>query len=450
MSEKSRRKARTSSDRAASESDAFPKNTMVQDRQVWQKDGKEMVRVPAGEFLYGEDKHKVSLPEFWIDRTPVTNAEFTRFAQATGYKTTAERTGVGCANTGSKWEEVFGADWQHPGGPQTDTQSNADHPVVQVSWEDAVTYAEWVGKRLPTEQEWEKAARGMDGREYPWGDQEPTRELCNFNRNEEGTTPVGKYSPQGDSPYGCVDIAGNVWEWTASDHDSGGKVLRGGGWSHPAEYVRLTLRSPHHPDDRYDTDGFRCVRGALPIVTERLVLRRYTHDDIPDVLGFASQPSVAGVTSRRIPATEEGVRKYIDLQNSYQPFEEDKVFELAIERKEDGKVIGLLGLIHQDGGQGEVGWALGVEYRGQGYATEAARALMDYGFKSLGLHRIHADTSTENPASWRIMERLGMRREGLLRGAVYEEGEWVDRYVYGVLADEWSDAGWNSCAGCLR
>jgi RimJ/RimL family protein N-acetyltransferase len=180
---------------------------------------------------------------------------------------------------------------------------------------------------------------------------------------------------------------------------------------------------------------------TLPIVTERLVLRKFTPDDIPDVLGFASQSSVAKVTSRRIQATEEGVRKYIDLQNSYQPFEKDKVFKVAIKRKEDGKVIGLLGLICQDHGQGEMGRALGVEYRGRGYATEAARALMDYGFDSLGLHRIHADTSTDNLASWRMMKRLGMRREGLLRGAVYEEGKWVDRYVYGMLADEWRDTG---------
>ena len=162
------------------------------------------------------------------------------------------------------------------------------------------------------------------------------------------------------------------------------------------------------------------------------------------MLRFASQPSVARVTSSRMPATEEGVRQYIDEQNSYQPFEKDRVFELAIERKEDGTVIGLVGLICQDHGQGEMGWALGVEYRGQGYATEAARALMDYGFTSLGLHRIHADTNTDNLASRRIMERLGMRREGLLRGAVYEDGKWVDRTVYGLLADEWRDAG-TSC-----
>ena len=180
---------------------------------------------------------------------------------------------------------------------------------------------------------------------------------------------------------------------------------------------------------------------TLPLITERLALRRYTYDDIPDVLAFASQPSVAKVLPERIPATEEGVRKYINQQNSYQPFEKDKVFELAVERQEDGRVIGLLGLICRDPGQGEIGWALGVEYRGQGYATEAARALMDYGFNALGLHRIHADTNSDNLASWRIMERLGMRREAVLRDSVYEDGQWLDRVIYGMLADEWRDIG---------
>jgi RimJ/RimL family protein N-acetyltransferase len=177
----------------------------------------------------------------------------------------------------------------------------------------------------------------------------------------------------------------------------------------------------------------------LPIVTARLVLRRYTRDDIPDVLGLASQPSLAGVFAERIQATVEGVRKYIDVQNSYQPFEKGRVFELAIERKEDRRVIGFVGMIRREHGQAEIGWGLGVEYRGQGYATEAARALMGYGFHSLGLHRIYADTNTDNLASWKIMERLGMRREGLLRSALYKEGQWLDQYVYGMLADEWRD-----------
>ena len=104
-------------------------------------------------------------------------------------------------------------------------------------------------------------------------------------------------------------------------------------------------------------------------------------------------------------------------------------------------MIGFVGLIRQDHGQGEVGWALAAEHRGQGYATEAAGALIAYGFYSLGLRRIHADTGIDNLASMRMMERLGMRREGLLRCAVYEEGKWVDRVAYGILADEWRDAG---------
>jgi ribosomal-protein-alanine N-acetyltransferase len=178
---------------------------------------------------------------------------------------------------------------------------------------------------------------------------------------------------------------------------------------------------------------------GLPIITKRLVLRRYTHDDVKDVLEFASQPSVVRVTSRNIEATEEGIKRYIDLQNSYQPFEKDKVFDLAIERKEDGRVIGLLTLICRYHRQGAIGWALGAEYRGQGYATEAAKALMEYGFRSLGLHRIQADTSSENSDSWRIMERLRMRREAQLRETVYKGGKWLDTYIYGILNDEWRD-----------
>ena len=180
---------------------------------------------------------------------------------------------------------------------------------------------------------------------------------------------------------------------------------------------------------------------TLPIITERLVLRRYTQNDIPGLLNLASQPSVAGVLSGRLPATEEGVRDYVDLQNSYQPFEKDKVFELAVERREDGRVIGLVGLIRRDHRQGEVGWALAAEYRGQGYATEAARALMAYGFTRLGLHRIHADTNSDNLPSLRVMERLGMRQEAQLRDAVHEEGKWLDRCIYGILVDEWRGLG---------
>jgi formylglycine-generating enzyme len=244
---------------------------------IWPADSKEMVRIPAGEFLYGPERQRLYLPEFWIDRAPVTNAEFARFVQASGYQTTAERAGAGCANTGAGWEDVPGADWRHPAGPGTEVPGKDDHPVVQVTWEDAAAYARWAGKRLPTGQEWEKAARGTDGREYPWGDREPAPDLCNFNRHEGRTTPVGKYSPRGDSPYGCADMAGNVWEWTADMGDPieypgdpagllPARLLCGGGWSHPGEYVRIVLRSPHHPAERYDTDGFRCAVDAPPVL----------------------------------------------------------------------------------------------------------------------------------------------------------------------------------------
>ena len=200
--------------------------------------GKGMVRVPAGPFFYGDGKESIELPEFWIDRAPVTNAEYARFVAATGWK-----------------------------GPEhwrssTPPEAIADHPVTRVSWFAAAAYAEWAGKRLPTEQEREKAARGIEGRAYPWGDEEPTPELCNFSKNEGGTTPVGKYSPQGDSPYGCVDMAGNVWEWTASDFDAEYKVLRGGSWDAVAYYVRCAYRLRGNPGVTHYSVGFRCARSS--------------------------------------------------------------------------------------------------------------------------------------------------------------------------------------------
>ena len=175
---------------------------------------------------------------------------------------------------------------------------------------------------------------------------------------------------------------------------------------------------------------------TLPIQTDRLVLRRFTHDDVQDVLVFVSHPSVARATPE-IEPSESGVIQYIDRQNAYRPFEQGKYFDLAIERKKDGRVIGLLSLVCKEHMQGGIGWGLGVDYRGQGYATEAARALITYGFASLGLHRIYATTSSVNPGSWRVMERLGMRREAQLREAECRDGEWVDVLIYGILAAEW-------------
>ena len=123
---------------------------------------------------------------------------------------------------------------------------------------------------------------------------------------------------------------------------------------------------------------------------------------------------------------------------SLQPFERDKCFDLAIEQA--GRVIGLLTLVRRKHRLGELGYALHVAYRGCGYATEAARALVAYAFTSLDLHRIQAATSSHNTGSWRVMERLGMVREGRLKEADFQDGHWVDRFIYGILAREWPGA----------
>lgn len=172
------------------------------------------------------------------------------------------------------------------------------------------------------------------------------------------------------------------------------------------------------------------------IVTERLVLRRYTVDDIPDIVAFASHPSVARVT-KEIQGTEAGVRQYIDLQNTYQPFEMERCFDLAIELKEEKRVIGLVSAVRREHEQVEIGYALGVEYRGRGLATEAAEALVAYGFDVLKLHRISAHTGKHNIRSWRLMERIGMRREAHFRESHQVDGEWDDEFIYAILADEW-------------
>jgi formylglycine-generating enzyme required for sulfatase activity len=211
---------------------------LTEDELFWEQDGKVMVRVPAGEFLYGEDKAKQTLPEYWIDKTPVTNAEYARFVQDTGHEAPKH--------------------WQGKNSPPAD---KADHPVVYVSWHDASAYAEWAGKRLPTEAEWEKAARGTDGRDYPWGNDPPTPELCNYGRNEGDTTPAGKYSPRGDSPCGGVDMAGNVWEWCADnfDNESNLRVLRGGSWYDDQDDARCAYRLRLDPGYGDGGGGFRLV-----------------------------------------------------------------------------------------------------------------------------------------------------------------------------------------------
>lgn len=278
-----------------------------------------MVHIPAGEFAMGTSdrqraylrrvygwegswtysespERRISLPEYFIDRTPVTNEQFAQFVEDTGYRTVAEVTGSGHIKRalGDGVEEVAGVSWATPRGPGSSWQEIPNHPVVLLAMPDVLAYAEWAGKRLPTEPEWEKAARGTDGRLWPWGDVwEPG--LCNvaefhvqrmtggamdqarwwhlFDQITDGplTTPVGSF-PDGASPYGLLDCAGNVCErtsdwykgypdsWDSSEH-YGEKyhVLRGGAFHHGPELARTTARDFAHPLFRTFHDGFRCV-----------------------------------------------------------------------------------------------------------------------------------------------------------------------------------------------
>ncbi|MBU6352276.1 MAG: SUMF1/EgtB/PvdO family nonheme iron enzyme [Chloroflexi bacterium] len=221
--------------------------------------GLEWVTVPAGEFTMGSNDsgdeqpiHQVYLSEYQIARHPVTNAQYELFVKANSYAAPKH--------------------WKNKKIPP----GKENHPVVNVSWKDAQAFCAWAGVRLPTEAEWEKAARGTDGRKYPWGNEPPTMELCNFNSNVGGTTPIGSY-PKGASPYGVLDMAGNVWEWVNDRY--GGKyysvspsvnpqgpasgtrrVLRGGSWSSIVNYVRSADRNLDDPDFWFNSIGFRCVR----------------------------------------------------------------------------------------------------------------------------------------------------------------------------------------------
>ena len=209
-----------------------------------------MVAIPAGEFLMGDEKRKVHVDAFRIDKFPVTQRQYKRFIDANPEHRVPY--------VDSDWAKPYNWDRQ----ARTFPPDKADYPVVLVSWHDAVAYAEWAGKRLPTEEEWEKAARGTDGRVYPWGDDFDSDRCNTAESGIGGTTLVGRYSPQGDSPYGCVDMAGNVWEWTASEWSSSSKnkVLRGGSWwYYDRSLARSSYRYGRGPVLRASGVGFRCV-----------------------------------------------------------------------------------------------------------------------------------------------------------------------------------------------
>jgi len=164
---------------------------------------------------------------------------------------------------------------------------------------------------------------------------------------------------------------------------------------------------------------------SLLITAKRLVLRRFCNEDIQDLIELVSDASVAAEVGEPQPS-EESVRAYIAKQKGIEPFGENQVMDLAIERIADGKVIGLATVIQKQFEKVEIGYALGSPYRGQGYATEAARAVMDYCFRERGSHRVQAIASSGNSKSWRVMERWGMKLEGRLREANLREGQWCD------------------------
>jgi formylglycine-generating enzyme required for sulfatase activity len=220
-----------------------------------------MIAIPAGEFTMGNDSgdgdetpaHKVSVDAFEIDKFEVTNEQFQDFVDQTGHVSTAEKAG-------------------ESGTWHTYAQGKPNHPVVLVSWSDAVAYCEWAGKRLPTEAEWEKAARGPEEFIYPWGNEWATGKANTEESGYRGTTIVGSL-PDGASPYGVMDMAGNVSEWTSDWYEAypgttftspyfGKKfrVIRGGGWFSSSDLVRTTERSGSVVDLHNDDVGFRCAR----------------------------------------------------------------------------------------------------------------------------------------------------------------------------------------------
>lgn len=277
-----------------------------------------MAWIPGNAFLMGNDHkmsqpnerpaHKVRVSGFWMDVNDVTNAQFRRFVEATGYVTTAERkprwedlrpqlpagtprppesalvpgamvfvgteTEVSLRDYSRWWRFVPGANWRHPQGPNSNIDGKDDHPVVQVSYEDAQAYAKWAGKRLPTEAEWEYAARGgLEQATYSWGNELlpqgqamaniwDTRQAQPFpvvkdEKVQVGTTPVGSYTPNG---YGLYDMAGNVWQWTADWYRADAFQIQ--------SQFRQPPKDPAGPSDSFDPDD-----GIVPPSAPKRVTR---------------------------------------------------------------------------------------------------------------------------------------------------------------------------------
>ncbi|MBI5788463.1 MAG: formylglycine-generating enzyme family protein [Candidatus Schekmanbacteria bacterium] len=237
-----------------------------------EKDGSEMIFIPEGEFTMGSSegfsdehpRHKVNLKSFYIDKYEINNVQYKKFVKETGHRIPKNR-------IDPRYEM-----WDNAGNFPPDT---AQLPVTNICWDDAAAYAKWAGKRLPTEAEWEKAARGADQRRFPWGNEAPTEKTANFARTWQGFKTILNVSEgqNGASPYGVINMAGNVAEWVADYYDphyykitsgdnpqgpvSGDyRVIRGGGFPDPEFYLRTSDRDYDMPDDCFKGVGFRCVR----------------------------------------------------------------------------------------------------------------------------------------------------------------------------------------------
>ncbi len=237
---------------------------------IWPNDGKEMAYIAGGTFTMGanfgdstyQPEHRVQVAEFYIDRWPVTNIEYKKFVDATEHPV---------PNYNVSWCDTAAYNWN----PETRMypEGKDDHPVVLVTWADAMAYAAWAGKRLPTEAEWECAARGLAGRRYPWGN-EFEADCCNCKESGLGlTSAIGYFSPNGDTPEGLIDMVGNVWEWTntlfrsypyhpddgrESRNAAGFRVLRGASWVNDANVAHAMSRLDGD-FQFYNNVGFRCA-----------------------------------------------------------------------------------------------------------------------------------------------------------------------------------------------
>lgn len=247
--------------------------------QASELDQFDLVYIPAGTAQLGDangDNNEIvetrGISAFHIMRHEVTNDQFSAFVSATGHKTNPEKSGKGYV-WWLNWRLIDGADWRHPQGPQSTSENLGKHPVVQVSARDADAYCAYYGMRLPTDPEWEYAARGSDGRRYPWGNIEfgaagmrqanaGTIECCGADGDDGHvrTSPVGRYTA-GRSPFGLLDMAGNVWEWTSSPFPGHPewRTLKGGGWGNDPYCLRAAYRHGNRPITALDMVGFRCV-----------------------------------------------------------------------------------------------------------------------------------------------------------------------------------------------